>query len=406
MSNRNTASRAIALCTAAVVAGAIAWALRPEAVPADVRTIGRGTLTVSVRDDGVTRIKERHVVAAPLGGRMSRVGLHVGDTVRADETLVVSIDPLDPSLLDPRARAEAKARVETAVAARAYTEHAIDRAKVAVEYTTADLERARRLFPSKAVTHEELDAAERAWRTAVEDLEEAEQEFKVAVHVVSLMEAALLRSAQGGREAGTAAEWRLDVRSPVDGRVLRVFREDAGPVDVGAAIIEVGDPTSLEAVIDVVSEDAVRVKPGDRCEITSWGGDRPLGGHVRVVEPRAFTKVSPLGVEEQRVNVVLDIDVPATDHAALGDGFRIEAGIVVDTAHDAVLVPLAALFRRGDGEAVFVVRDARARLVTVRTGRRGDREAEVLEGLEGGERVIVYPGEKIGDGTRLAVRVD
>jgi HlyD family secretion protein len=404
MNMRQLPSRAIALGVLAAVAGTIIWGLQPERVPVESRAVRRGALVVYVRDDGVTRIKERHVVSAPLAGRMNRVSLHVGDAVRADETLITSIEPLDPSLLDPRAEAEARARVETALAAKAYTEHVIDRAKVAIEYTTADLDRARQLYPSKAVTHEQLDAAERAWRTAVEDLEEAEQEFKVVVHLVALMEAALMRSTKGGPAPRSESDWRMDIRSPVDGRVLRVVREDFGPVDVGAGILEVGDPASLEAVIDLVSEDAVKVRPGDRCEITSWGGDRPLAGHVRVVEPRGFTKVSPLGVEEQRVNVILDIDAVPEARAALGDGFRVEAGIIIDRAHDVVLVPLAALFRRGTGEAVFVVEDSRARLVTVRTGRRGDREAEVLEGLSGGEQVIVYPGEKVSDRTPLAVR--
>lgn len=404
MNKRQLPSRVLALGVLAAVIGGIVWALLPERVPAEARALRRGTLAVHVRDDGVTRIKERYVVAAPLAGRMGRVSLHAGDQVRADETLLTSIEPLDPSLLDPRAEAEARARVETALAIRAYTEHVIDRAKIEVEYTTADLERAKQLFPSKAVTHEELDAAERAWRMAAEDLDEAEQEFKVAVHLVTLAEAALLRTSRKTDGGSFGAEWRMDIRSPVHGRVLRVLREDSGPVEVGAGILEVGDPASLEAVVDLVSEDAVKVRPGDRCEITSWGGDHPLTGHVRVVEPRGFTKVSPLGVEEQRVNVVLDIDVPPTDYATLGDGFRVEAAITVDEAHDAVLVPLAAVFRRGDQEAVFVVEGARARLVAVKTGRRGDREAEVLEGLSGTERVIVYPGEKIADGTPLAVR--
>lgn len=403
MNKRQLPSRVLALGAVAAVAGAIAWGLQPERVPAEARVVRRGSLAVHVRDDGVTRVKQRYVVSAPLAGRMSRVSLHAGDPVKRDETLLVSIEPLDPSLLDPRAETEARARVDIALAARAYTEHVIDRAKVEVEYTTADLERAKQLYPSKAVTHEELDAAERAWRTAAEDLDEAEQEYKMAVHLVALAEAALLRTSRKTDAGGFGEEWRMEIRSPVNGRVLRVLREDSGPVETGAGILEVGDPASLEVVIDLVSEDAVKVRQGDRCEITSWGGDQPLAGHVRVVEPRGFTKVSPLGVEEQRVNVVLDIDAPPTDHSALGDGFRVEAAITVDQAHDVVLVPLAAVFRRGDQEAVFVVEGARARLVAVKTGRRGDREAEVLEGLSGGERVIVYPGEKIADGTPLAV---
>ena len=404
MVTRRVSSRVLTVVVMTAVVAAIAWGLQPERVPAECRPVRRGTLTVVIRDDGVTRIKERYLISAPLAGSMSRVDLHVGDTVRADETLITSIEPTEPSLLDPRAEAEAEARVATALAAKAYTEHVIERAQVAVEYTTADVNRAKELFPTKAVTHEQLDAAERAWRTAVEELDEAEQEFKVAVHLVALMEAALLRSSRSITARDAAPDWRLDVRSSVDGRVLRVLREDSGPVDAGAAIVEVGDPANLEAVIDVVSEDAVKVKPGARCELTAWGGDHPLTGHVRVVEPRGFTKVSPLGVEEQRVNVIVDIAVSPTDRDTLGDDFRVEAAITVDQAHDAVLVPVAALFRKADDEAVFVVSRNRARLVPVKTGRRGDREAEVLEGLTGDESVIVYPADTITDGTVLQRR--
>lgn len=403
MVGRRITSRAFTFGVGAVVAGAIAWGLQPKRVPADCRDVRRGTLEVRVRDDGVTRIRERYMIAAPLGGTMRRVALHVGDAVEAGETIVTVIEPTDPALLDPRAEAEAKARRDAALAALAFTEELIQRGRVAVEYTAADLERAKELAPSGAVTHEQLDAAERAWRTAVEELHEAEQESRVADHLVALMEAALLRSSRSPSDTAAVSDWRMELRAPAAGVVLRVIRENAGPVAAGGEIVEVGDPTNLEAVIDLVSEDAVRVKRGDRGEITGWGGDHPLAASVRVVEPRGFTKVSPLGVEEQRVNVVLAIDAPPAARRALGDDFRVEAAITVDEVHDAVLVPLAALFRSGDHEAVFVVDAGRARHVAVRTGRRGEREAEVLEGLDGHERVVVYPADAIVDGTRLMV---
>jgi HlyD family secretion protein len=168
--------------------------------------------------------------------------------------------------------------------------------------------------------------------------------------------------------------------------------------------VEVGDPTELEIVIDLVSEDAVKVKPGDRAEITAWGGTAPLAAHVRTVEPRGFMKVSPLGVEEQRVNVILDFDSPPAERPTLGDDFRVEARITVDEVKDAVLVPLSALFRRENGEAVFVVEEGRARLVAVTSGRRGDRWAEVLEGLAGGQQVIEYPADQVADGTAVRLR--
>lgn len=406
MNARRLPAQLLAATVVLAVAGAIAWGLAPRPVPVDVRPVGRGPLAVRVADDGVTRIRERHVVRAPLAGRMNRVELEPGDAVVAGTTVVTTIDPPDPALLDPRSEADAAARVETARAIRDLAETALARARVQVEYTAADLERARELFPTKAVTHEQLDAAERAWKTAVDDVAEAEEEIHVAEHLVDVTQAVFVRSRprrEGDPRPGSG-EWRLDVTAPIDGCVLRVLREGEGLVNAGAELVEVGDVRDLEAVIDLVSEDAVKVEPGDACELTGWGGDGPLAGHVRTVEPRGFTKVSPLGVEEQRVNVIVDVDVPAEARPALGDDFRVEAAITIDAVHDAVLVPLAALFRHADGEAVFVVNGQRARLVPVTIGRRGDRAAEVLSGLSGGESVIAYPGDAVGDGTAVSIR--
>lgn len=406
MTARRLPARLLAITVVLAVAGAIAWGLAPRPVPVDVRLVGRGPLAVRVADDGVTRIRERHVVRAPLAGRMSRVELEPGEAVVAGTTVITTIDPPDPALLDSRAEADAAARVETARAIRDLAEKALARARVQVDYTAADLERARTLFPTKAVTHEQLDAAERAWKTAVDDVAEAEEEIHVAEHLVEVSQAAFVRSRprrEGDPRPGSGG-WRLDVTAPVDGRVLRVLREGEGVVEAGAELVEIGDVRDLEAVIDLVSEDAVKVAAGDACEITGWGGAGPLSGRVRTVEPRGFTKVSPLGVEEQRVNVIVDVDVPPQARPALGDDFRVEAAITIDTVPDAVLVPLAALFRHADGEAVFVVDGRRARLVPVRVGRRGDREAEVLTGLAGGERVVAYPGDTVGDGAVVSPR--
>lgn len=403
MTGRWIASRLPAVALLVVVAAAVAWALLPERVPVEIRPVTRGPLAVRVADDGVTRIKERYIVSAPLAGRMSRVDLHAGDPVVAGATTITVIEPTDPALLDPRAEAEALARVEAARAARRRAEPLLARARVGVEYTSADLERARELAPSRAMSHEELDAAERAWKTAVEDEKAAAERVQIAQYELALAEAALLRTRPPAGQ-GRPEDWRMEIRSPVGGRVLRVLKESAAVVEPGTQIVVVGEPTDLEVVIDLVSEDAVKVQPGNRCEITAWGGERPLAGRVRLVEPRGFTKVSPLGVEEQRVNVIVDFDSPPADRPTLGDDFRVEAAIIVDELADAVRVPLAALFRHGRGEAVFVVVAGRARLVPVRTGRRGDHEAEVLDGLAGGEAVIAYPSDRVADGAAVVVR--
>lgn len=386
------------------VAAAIAWGLRPQPIQVEVGSVSRGRLAIRVADDGVTRIRERYLVRAPLGGQMTRVELHPGDEVLAGATVVTVIDPPDPALLDSRAEADALARVETAKAIGRLAERALERASIQVEYTKADLDRAVELFPKKAISHEELDAYERAWKTAVKEHEEAQEQIRIAAHLRDVAEAALIRSRppQKGDPAIGSAAWQMALTAPIDGRVLRVIREGAGIIAAGAEIVEVGDPRDLEAVIDLVSEEAVLVQPGDACEITAWGGERPLACRVRVVEPRGFTKVSPLGVEEQRVNVIVDLDVP-TEEPLLGDDYRVEAAITVDEVQEAVLVPLAAVFRRDGGEAVFVVHDGRAQLTPLTTGRRGQHEAEVREGLSGGERVILYPGDAITDGAVVRI---
>ena len=403
MTGRWIASR---LPTVAVLCGIVAavfWALLPERVPVEVRPVSRGPLAVRVSDDGVTRIKERYIVSAPLAGRMSRVELHAGAPVVAGETTITVIEPTDPALLDPRAEAEALARVAAARAARRAAEPLHAQARVAVEYTAADLQRARDLAPSRALSHEQLDAAERAWKTAVEAEKAAAERVQITQYELLLAEAALLRT-RPTDGSGRPEDWRMEIRSPVGGRVLRLLKESAAVVEPGTQIVVVGEPTDLEIVIDLVSEDAVKVQPGNRCEITAWGGERPRAGRVRLVEPRGFTKVSPLGVEEQRVNVIVDFESASADRPTLGDDFRVEAAITVDELDDAVRVPLAALFRHGRGEAVFVVVADRARLVPVRTGRRGDRDAEVLEGLAGGEAVIAYPSDRVADGVAVIGR--
>jgi HlyD family secretion protein len=254
-----------------------------------------------VSDDGVTRIKERYIVSAPLAGRMSRVELHAGDPVVAGETTITVIEPTDPALLDPRAEAEALARVAAARAARRAAEPLHAQARVAVEYTAADLQRARDLAPSRAMSHEQLDAAERAWKTAVEVEKAAAERVQITQYELLLAEAALLRT-RPTDGSGRPEDWRMEIRSPVGGRVLRLLKESAAVVEPGTQIVVVGEPTDLEIVIDLVSEDAVKVQPGNRCEITAWGGERPLaaGGAARGHQGFAARRRGAAGERDRR----------------------------------------------------------------------------------------------------------
>jgi HlyD family secretion protein len=382
----------------AVIAG-IVWSFVPGPVEVDLGRVTRGAMRVTVDEEGRTRVRERYVVSAPLGGRLRRIPLRAGDAITADDTAVAVVDPTDPTLLDARAVAEAEARVRAARAARERAGPDLERARAAHELAAKQLERARRLYATKVVSHQELDEAESRERIAAEELKAASFAGDIAQFELDVAEAALLRTRPGGADATG-----FEIRSPIAGRVLRVFEESETVVAAGTHLLEIADPTDLEVEIDVLSSDAVRIRPGARVLLEHWGGERPLTGRVRVVEPGGFTKVSALGVEEQRVNVIVDLLDPPDARPALGDGYRVDARIVVWEGEHVLEVPTGALFRHGEAWAVFVVRNGRARLETVEIGRQNASEAEVLGGLEEQDVVVLHPSDQVGDGVAIRAR--
>jgi HlyD family secretion protein len=383
-----------------LVAAAIV-ALRPRGVEVDLGTVDRGPLEVTIREDGKTRIKERYTISAPLAGKLERMPWDVGDPVCKEADVIAVIVPTDPELLDPRARAQAEARVHAAEALQSKTAAQLDRARVNHAFAGTNLERARKVFATRAASRQDVDNAEQAELTAGHALREAE--FAAIVARFELEQARAVLSRADAQE-GVPADSRHEIQSPVGGSILRVFEESSTVVAPGAKLVELGDPRDLEIEVDVLSTDAVQVKPGARVSIEHWGGDQPLAGRVRVIEPSAFTKVSALGVEEQRVNVIIDFVSPPAERAALGDGFRIEARIVTWEAPDVLRVPAGALFRDGDAWAVFVVENDRVALRRVNTGRSSDDYAEVIDGLQQGDEVILYPGDLIEAGARVRKR--
>lgn len=386
----------------ALVAGAIGYAFMPGPVPVDLATAIKGSLRVTVDEDGKTRIKERYTVAAPLSGRMLRVELHPGDRVKAGKTLLFTIEPTDPALLDARARGEAEARVRAAEASKAVAAAKLDRARQALELASHDFERARQLLASRSMTREDYDNAEHKERMAKEELRTAQFGVQVAAFEVEIARAALLQTRPGtSRENGSG---RFDVHAPIDGNVLRVPQESAGVVAAGTRIIELGDPTDLEVEVDVLSADAVKVSPGARVLFEHWGGEEPLHGRVRLVEPAGFLKVSALGVEEQRVNVIVDLTDALEKRLTLGDAYRVEARIIVWQGDDVLKVPAGAVFRQNEGWAVFRSVGGRVRLTVVRVGRTNGLETEILEGLEEGDQVVVHPSDRVKDGARVSQR--
>lgn len=402
----------------AAVAGAIILGLRPAAVEADLAKVVRGEIRETVDQDGKTRLRERYTLSAPLAGRLLRIELDPGDEVKAGETLVASIEPRDPELLDARAVLQAEANVKAAEARLERTTPLLDEAAANLEFAEADLNRAQqaRRQSANSVTMNEIENKEMLRRSRAALVRAAEHAHEVAKFELAQAQAALLRSrpTEAGVTDGNGDEPapypqqdpqpHFEIQAPINGRVLRVFRESSGVVQAGEPLLEIGDPLDLEVEIDVLSRDAVKVKPGAPVLLEEWGGDRSLNGEVRLVEPSGFTKISTLGVEEQRVNVIVDLVDPPQKRETLGDGFRVEARIVIAEADDVLKVPTSALFRVGDEWAVFRVEDGVARQREVKLGLENGLEAEVQEGLAEGDEVVTHPGDNVVDGRAVKAR--
>jgi len=383
------------------LAVALAWLFRPAAVPVDLVKVECGSLMVSVSDEGETRVRDMYVVSAPVPGRMRRIELEAGDTVVADKTVIARIEPSDPASLDVRSAAEARASVDAAAASRTHAAAQVRRAQAELEFAQSELARIRILARSHTVSENDLDSAERRAKTADAALGEARAEQQVRESEYQVARARLMTPASRTRTADCDC---VTVFSPVSGDVLRVVTESEGVVQSGTPILEVGDPDKLEVVVDLLSSDAVRVQAGQRAIIEAWGGSVPLEGVVRRVEPFGFTKVSALGIEEQRVNVIVDIKEPRQQWQRLGHGYRVEPRIVLWEGHDVLKVPLSALFRQGQRWAVFVADGGQAVLREVDIGHENGLEAEVTSGLEVGERIVLHPGDRVAPGARLEER--
>jgi len=390
----------VAIPVGVLAAAALVFlAVRPRPQPVDVGQVHRGPLRVTVDEDGKVRVQERHVVSSPLAGTLTRPDLKAGDPVQADAVLARLV-PVAPPLLDARTRAEVEARARSAADAVRQAEATLARARNALELAEREAARAQNLARAGSIAQEALDRAEFERAARAREVEMAARGADVARHDLDVARAALLQTRGGGRSSDP--EWT--VTSPVRGVVLRVLQESEGVVQPGTPLFELGDMDALEVVADLLTTDAVAVRPGAEVLIERWGGDRTLHARVRRVEPSAFTKVSALGVEEQRVNVIADLTDPAPARAGLGDGYRVQVRIVTVDVPDALLVPVAATFRQGKGWAVFVVEDGRARLRAVELGRRNDTDAEVRSGLTAGQTVVLYPGETLRDGVRVETR--
>ena len=392
--------RRLPLFGALLVALGLIWLVfRPAPVRVELGRVERGGLVVTVDEEGETRVRDRFVIAAPIAGRVARLTLEAGDAVQVG-SVVARMHPLP---LDPRTQAEASARLDAAEAAVRGAEARVETARAAQEQAARNAARARELGRSGTIGKQEWEVAELDATTRAKELEAADFAARAALYNLEAARAALMAPGGDGSQALVAAcesgePGCIELRSPVAGRVLRVPEKSERVVSPGAPLLELGDPQALEIVVDLLSTDAVKVRPGAAMLIEEWGGAEPLRARVRRVEPPGYTKLSALGVEEQRVNVIGDFD-GAVD--GLGDGYRIEARIVVAEVDDALLVPSSALFRRQDAWYVFAAAGGRAVMRPVTVGRATAQVSEVLDGLAAGDAVVLHPSDQVADGVRI-----
>ena len=394
MRTRNKIALAVG---AAGVAALVVWALRAPPISVELAQVERGVFEQTVSDDGKTRVRERYTVFAPLAGRVERIRLKAGDPVERGQVVAV-LTPAAPALLDARAERELQARVGAAEAQQLRAKAEVARVMAQRDQAQADHDRQVKLFKDGFISATAREQAELALRTQERTVEAARFAEDAAGHELNQARAALTRYRSG--EPG--AKW--EVTSPVTGSVLKIIQESEGTVPLGAPLLELADARSLEAVVDVLSQESVAIRPGMPARVDLGRGVAPLAARVRLIEPAAFTKISALGVEEQRVNVVLDFAEPLDKVQTLGDAFRVDAAIVTHRVEDAVKVPVGALFRDGAGWAVFTADGGRAVKRAVKAPLRNGAEALVEDGLKPGERVVVYPSDALRDGSRIAPR--
>lgn len=381
------------------LAALIGVGLMPKPIEVEVATVKRGPLTVNVVEEGKTRIRNRYIVSAPVAGQLRRITLRAGDEVKGGDTILAIIEPTLAPLLDARSRAQAQARVDGADASREKATQALAMARTSLQFANTTWNRIKNIKEKGTVSDTDRDTAEMNAALRQREVQAAEFSIKVAEFELAQAKAALLQF--DSPEKGDAI---VEVRAPVSGRVLRVQQESATIVTPGSALLEIGDPTEIEIEAEILSRDAVAIKPGTTVSVDQWGGSTPLKATVRRVEPAAFTKVSSLGVEEQRVIVLADLVDPPAEAKALGDRYRVEVRIAIWHEPDTLLIPAGALFREGNDWKTFLFEQNKARTAAVQAGRTDGRMTQILSGLEVGTQVLMHPPDTVKDGVAIQKR--
>ena len=393
---QQTGKTGFVLAVAALLS-VLAWGFWPGAVLVEVAEVVQAPMSVTVEEEGQTRVKDRFVISAPVAGYLQRIQLDVGDAVGKGHTLA-TMEPLRSEVLDPRSRARAEAQVAAAHAALKGAEEKLESARAQTEFSQAEYARRKKLQADALVSEGVLDEAETRARQARAEQRSADFAVEVARFDLEAARTALQYSIVGNGE--TVLE-TVALRAPVASRVLNIHHKSEGVVATGEDLLEIGDPAALEVAVDVLSADAVRIQPNSPVKFYRWGGDKPLDGIVRTIEPTGFTKISALGVDEQRVWVIADLTSPREDWRQLGDGYRVEAHFILWQDEAVLQVPASALFRNADGWTVFTVADGKARLTTVTTGHNNGLITQIITGLSAGDVVIKHPDDRIEDGVRV-----
>jgi HlyD family secretion protein len=378
----------------------LSWGFWPQPVFVEAIVAKRGPLTITIEEEGRTRVIDRFVIAAPVDGVACRQQLDVGDDVSQGQVLL-GITPMESQVLDPRSRAQARAQVAAAESALHAAEQQAEAAKAAAALAVIEHKRLKPLVEKGVISNDTYDKAATQVETTAAAKRSADFQVEVARYELQAAKTVLEYTAADRLAANDQPAERIPVVSPVDGKVLKVVRECEGPVRTGDTLLEVGDPGMLEVEVDVLSADAVKIKPGMKVLFERWGGDAPLEGIVRLIEPVGFTKISALGVEEQRVLVISDFTSPAEQWQRVGDGYRVEAKFILWQEDDVLQIPASSLFRYKDGWAVFVVENNHAKRRVVKVGQRNGLVAQILEGVKAGEQVVNHPSDNVEDGRRV-----
>ena len=408
MPKRAKLSRSVLIVAAALAVGAtVVLAFLPKPLEVDLARAERGPLTVTIDEEGRTRVAESFVVSTPVAGRLLRVQVHAGDAVEGSRTVVAQMRPINPAVLDSRTREQALAAVAAAEAALRVAEANLNAALASEALSEADFERTQRLFESDIESQAALDRARNASQAGRASRETAEAAIAMRQAELANARASLIGFEDSGlaNALGDTAGDEIPLYAPIDGRILRVMQESETTLPAGAPILEIGNIESdLEVVVDLLSSDAVQVDVGDAVILRDWGGSSDLAGEVVRIDPVGITRFSALGVEEQRVQVEIALLSPPEDRAGLGHGYRLEVAIVIWRQEDVLTVPASALFREGGRWALFVHEEGVARLSAVDPGQSDGLRTQVLGGLEAGTEVVLYPSAAVSDGSRIVAR--